>query len=219
MVPSNLIFSCPFVLQDNFYTFLLFKSPASPPLSSSAAGDHLQVVNNIFTHFYHTHILCPTSYYYRRTNCSCFYAKPSLPHLDIRSYTLFPTQVSTILPFSPKSWFFSLYWSISINIQTCCDCSSSCYSSAPPLLHLLHHFSALLYSKIPWKNCQYSLCSHSLLNPLQSSIGPNHSTETAYFKVSNNLHLSISQLPIFNLLRLSAGFDTTDHRFLLFIWL
>lgn len=40
---------------------------------------------------------------------------------------------------------------------------------------------------------------HFLLNPLLSSIGPKHSTETAYFKVSNNLHIGIGQLPIFSL--------------------
>ena len=124
--------------------------------------------------------------------------RPSLPHLD-RYYNLFPTQASTILHFSPTSWRFFLHWSISINIQTRCDYSSCCWSSASLLLYLLYRFSAPLYSKIPWKNCLYSLLPHLLLNPLLSSIGPKDSTETTYFKVSSNLHTGISQLPIFSL--------------------
>lgn len=126
--------------------------------------------------------------------------RPSLPHLDIRPYNLFPTQASAILHFSPtfdssllehlhqhtnRLWLLLMLLILSF--------------STPPLTVLLFCSST---AQFPWKNCLYSLLPHLLLNPPLSSTGPKDLAETTYFKVSSNPYWNQST-PHFQL-RLSA---------------
>ena len=55
------------------------------------------------------------------------------------------------------------------------------------------------------------LNSHDLLCPSQSAYRPRHSTETALFKMTNDILLVSGGASVLNLLGLSSAFSTTDH--------
>ena len=61
------------------------------------------------------------------------------------------------------------------------------------------------------------LRKHDLLETFQSAYKPNHSTETALLRVSNDIlrALDNKQCVVLTLLDLSAAFDTIDHEILL----
>ena len=61
------------------------------------------------------------------------------------------------------------------------------------------------------------LTEHKLICPSQSAYRPHHSTETALFKILNDILLSLytSSVSLLTLLDLSAAFDKIDHCILL----
>ena len=67
------------------------------------------------------------------------------------------------------------------------------------------------------KQLQHYLFSNDLFPILQSAYRPNHSTETALLKVTNDILLNMNdqRVTLLLLLDLSAAFDTVDHDTLL----
>lgn len=135
-------------------------------------------------------------------------------HTHAPSRSHFPTQALIIFPCSPpiSVMDFSLYWSISINIWTCCYFFPCYYSWSPIPLHLLHHFFYFYLQPNSLK--ELSICPLILfiLKPTALSFCPNLYTETtAYFKNSNDIHITIYQLSIFSLIGLSAALTPSFH--------
>ena len=71
-----------------------------------------------------------------------------------------------------------------------------------------------LIEKIAIDQINIHLSQYHLHEPLQSAYTPNHSTETAVVKVTNDIlrALDCRQCVYLVLLDLSAAFDTIDHR-------
>jgi len=78
-------------------------------------------------------------------------------------------------------------------------------------------FISKLLERIVLNQLNSHLLYNNLLSPLQSAYRPNHSTETALLKITNDLLSATDQGEIFALalLDLSAAFDTVDHNILL----
>jgi hypothetical protein len=78
-------------------------------------------------------------------------------------------------------------------------------------------FISKLLERIVLNQLNEHLSSNNLLSPLQSAYRPNHSTETALLKISNDLLRSADDgnISLVALLDLSAAFDTVDHTILL----
>ena len=80
----------------------------------------------------------------------------------------------------------------------------------------LSFMSKITEQVVPQQLLAY-LTEHSLICPFQSAYRPYHSTETALFKILNDILLSLytSSVSLLTLLDLSAAFDKIDHCILL----
>ena len=73
-------------------------------------------------------------------------------------------------------------------------------------------YASKLEETVVAKQLQHYLFSNDLFPVLQSAYRPNHSTETALLKVTNDILLNMNdQRVTLLLLDLSAVFDTVDH--------
>ena len=80
-----------------------------------------------------------------------------------------------------------------------------------------HGYASKLVETVVAKQLQYYLFSNDLFPISQSPYRPNHSTETALFKVTNDILLNMNDqhVTLLLLLDLSAAFDAVDHETLL----
>ena len=78
-------------------------------------------------------------------------------------------------------------------------------------------YASKLVEAVVAKQLQHYLFSNDLFAISQSTYRPNHSTETALLKVTNDtlLNMNDQRVTLFLLLDLSAAFDTVDHDSLL----
>lgn len=125
------------------------------------------------------------------------------------------TPITKLINLSLESGCFPLLWKRALVKPILKDGLDPIFKNYRPVSNLA--YASKLVETVVAKQLQHYLFSIDLFPILQSAYRPNHSTETALLKVTNDILLNMNdqRVTLLLLLDLSAAFDTVDHDTLL----